>query len=165
MDHKLPPNIEALHNNFNYKKSKWLLSGLYHPQVSLISISFIKRKMGLDIYSKYYQKKLLVGAFNAEESEPFQSQFLFEVNVKNIVKKLSFCLTSKKKSNAQCIEIYSLSKTVEISNGKFEQEPDINLIKKIFLNQHLLALCQVKQMTISKKLINLITKLMYIPTH
>ena len=57
--------------------------------------------MGLDIYSKYYQKKLLVGAFNAEESEPCQSQFLFEVNVKNIVKKLSFCLTLKKKSDLQ----------------------------------------------------------------
>ena len=56
VDHKLPPNIEALHNNFNYKKSKWLLSGLYHPQVSLISIYFIKRKMGPDIYSKYYKK-------------------------------------------------------------------------------------------------------------
>lgn len=85
-----------------------------------------------------------MGAFNAEESEPCQSQFLFEVNVKNIVKNLSFCLTSKKKSNTQCIEIYSLSNTVEISNGKFEQEPDINLIKKILQTQHHLALCQVK---------------------
>ena len=38
-------------------------------------------------YSKNYEKFLLVGDFNAEESEPCLSQFLYEYNAKNNDKK------------------------------------------------------------------------------
>ena len=42
--------------------------------------------MLVDKYSKNYDKFMLVGDFNAEESEPCLSQFLYEYNAKNIVK-------------------------------------------------------------------------------
>ena len=37
---------------------------------------FFQWKICLDVYSKYYKKNLLVGAFNAEKSEPYQPQIL-----------------------------------------------------------------------------------------
>ena len=74
-------------------------------------------------------------------------------------KKLSLCLTLKKKSNVQCIEIYRLSNPVEISDEKVEQDLDINL--NISNPTTSSFLCQVKQMTFSKKSVTLITKTMY----
>ena len=38
----------------------------------------------LDKYSKYYDKIMLVGDFNAEESEPCLSQFLYEYNARTL---------------------------------------------------------------------------------
>ena len=38
------------------------------------------------MYSKSCERYMLIGDFNAEESEPCFSQFLFEMNAKNIVK-------------------------------------------------------------------------------
>ena len=40
----------------------------------------------LDKYSKHYNKCMLVGDFNTEESELCLSQFLYEYKAKNIVK-------------------------------------------------------------------------------
>ena len=38
------------------------------------------------MYSKFYERSMLIGDFNAEESEPCLLQFLLEMNAKNIVK-------------------------------------------------------------------------------
>ena len=40
---------------------------------------------GLDIYSKFYDKYMLIRDLNAEDSEPCLSLFLLEMNAKNIV--------------------------------------------------------------------------------
>ena len=40
----------------------------------------------LDKYLKHYDKFMLVGDFNAEESEPYLSQLPYEYNAKNTVK-------------------------------------------------------------------------------
>ena len=45
---------------------------------------------------------MLIGDFKAEESEPCLSQFLFEMNVKNIVKEPN-CFKSI--SNPSCIDL------------------------------------------------------------
>ena len=86
MDHKLPHDIEGIFVELNLRKNKWLLFGSYYPSSQSDEYFFHHVKNGLDIYSKFYDKYMLVGDFNAEESEPCLSQFLFEMNAKNIVK-------------------------------------------------------------------------------
>ena len=43
---------------------------------------------GIDMFSKFYERHMLVGDFNTEELESCLSQFLFEMNAKNILKNL-----------------------------------------------------------------------------
>ena len=70
------------------RKNKWLLFRSYHPPSQSDEYFFNHAKNGLDIYSKFYDKYMLAGDFNAEESE-CPSQFLFEMNAKNTVKELT----------------------------------------------------------------------------
>ena len=72
------------------------------------------------MYSKFYERFMLIGDFNAEEWEPCLLQFLFEMNAKNIVKEAT-CYKSL--SNASCIDLVitnsasSFQNTKEISTG------------------------------------------------
>ena len=54
------------------------------------------------MYSKFYERFMLIGDFNAEDSEPCLSQFFFEMNAKNIVKEPT-CYKSL--SNPGCIDL------------------------------------------------------------
>ena len=69
-DHKLPHDIQGIFVELNLRKNKWLLFGSYHPSNQLDEYFFNHVKNGLDIYSKFYDKYMLIGDFNAEESEP-----------------------------------------------------------------------------------------------
>ena len=44
--------------------------------------------IGIDMFSKFYERYMLVGDFNTEELESCLSQFLFEMNAENILKNL-----------------------------------------------------------------------------
>ena len=74
----------------------------YHPPTQLLEYFFNHVKNGLDVYSKFYDQYMLVGDFNAEESEPYLSQFRFEINAKNIIKEPT-CFKSL--SNPSCIDL------------------------------------------------------------
>ena len=58
---------------------------------------------------------MLVGDFNAEESEPCLSQFLFEMNTKNIVKKPT-CFKSL--TNPSCIDLFITNISSNFQNMK-----------------------------------------------
>ena len=51
-------------------KTKWLFRGCYHPPSQSEQYFFKNIGKTLDKYSNYYDKFMLVGDFNAEESEP-----------------------------------------------------------------------------------------------
>ena len=70
---------------------------------------------GLDIYSKFYNKYMLIGDFNAEGSEPCLSQFRFEINAKNIVKEPT-CFKSL--SNPRCIDLVITNISSNFQNMK-----------------------------------------------
>ena len=53
------------------------------------------------MYSKFFERYMLIGDFNADESEPCLSQFVFEMNAKTIVKEPT-CY--KGLSNPSCID-------------------------------------------------------------
>ena len=85
-DHKLPHYIEGIFVELNLRKNKWLFFGSYHPPSQSDKYFFNHVQNGLDIYSKFYDRYMLVVDFNVEESEPCLSEFLFEMNAKNIIK-------------------------------------------------------------------------------
>ena len=84
--HNTPEDIESIFIKINLIKTKWLFCGCYHPPSYSDQYFFENIGKALDKYSKHYDKFMLVGDFNAEESEPCPSQFLYEYSAKNIVK-------------------------------------------------------------------------------
>ena len=61
---------------------------------------------------------MLIGDFNAEESEPCFSQFLFEMNAENIVKE-STCYSTL--SNSSCFDL-----VITISSSRFQNTKAIS---------------------------------------
>ena len=83
--HILPDDIEALFLEINFRKSKWLLCGTYHPPSQPDQYFFDNINKGLDTYSKY-QKVVLAGDFNSQEGETIIDTFLYQNNLKNLIK-------------------------------------------------------------------------------
>ena len=67
------------------------------------------------MYSKFYERFMLIGDFNAEDSEPCLSQFFFEMNAKNIVKEPT-CYKSL--SNPSCIDLVITNSSSSFQNTK-----------------------------------------------
>ena len=84
--HNFPEYIETIFIEINLIKTKWLFGGCYHPASQSDQYFFESIGKALDKKSKHYDKFMLVGDFNAEESEPCLSQFLYQYNANNIVK-------------------------------------------------------------------------------
>ena len=100
--HNTPEDIEIILIEVNLIKTRWLFCGCYHPPSQSDQYFFENIGKAHDKYSKHYYKFMLVGDFNAEESEPCLSQFLFEYNAKNIAKeKTGF----KNALNPSCIDL------------------------------------------------------------
>ena len=77
-EHKIPHDIEGIFFQLNLRKNKWLLFGSYHPPSQSDEYFFNHVQNGLDIYSKFYDKYVLIGDFNADEPEQRLSLFLFK---------------------------------------------------------------------------------------
>ena len=92
-DYRLPHDIEGM---------LWLLSGSYHSPSQSDEYFLHQAKKGLDVYSKFYERHILIGDFDLEESEPYLSRFLFEINAKKIVME-PICYKSL--SNPSCIDL------------------------------------------------------------
>ena len=72
-------------------------------------------KNGLDIYSKFHDKYMLVEDFKAEESELCLSKSLFEMNAKKIAKEPT-CF--KALSNPSCIDFVITNSSSNFQNTK-----------------------------------------------
>ena len=101
--HSTPEDIESIFLEIKLIKTGWLFCGCYHPPSQSDQYFLENTEKALDKYSKHYDKFMLVGDFNAEESEPCLSQFLYEYNAKNIVKE-STCF--KNVLNPSCIDLF-----------------------------------------------------------
>ena len=81
--HVLPTDIEALFIELNFRKCKWLLSGIYHPP-SQSDKYFLYTS--LDVYSNY-ENILLVGDSNTQIGEKTcLDTFLYQHELKNVNK-------------------------------------------------------------------------------
>ena len=92
----------------------------------------------LDKYCKHYDKFMLVGDFNAEESEPSLSQFLYEYNVNKNVKE-STCF--KNALNPSCIDLFTTNSLLSlvISDGLSDFHKMVITVMKMSFKKHSLV--------------------------
>ena len=85
-NHEFSDNIEGIFIEINFRKSKWLLLGTYHPPSQNDNFYFDNIGRALNIYTQTYDKFLLAGDFNAEEQEVIIKNFMQLYDLKNLVK-------------------------------------------------------------------------------
>ena len=94
--------------DINYlRKTKWVLfdqpDNYYFDSVS----------NALDLYSQHYEKKILTGDFNSEDTEPHLSELLYEYDLKNIDKDKT-CFNNP--NNPSCIDLFITNKPMSFQN-------------------------------------------------
>ena len=118
--YELPDKIEGIFVEINFRKSKWLLYGTYHPPSQNDNFYFQSIGRALDIYTQTYDKILLAGDFNAKEQDVILKNFMELYNLKNLVKE-NTCFKSV--INPSCIDLFltnccaSFQNTAAISTG------------------------------------------------
>ena len=103
---KIHDDIENIFIEVNLYKNKWLMCGCYHPPNQNDQYFFNNLGNALDKYSQDYERFLLIGDFNAEDTEPCLSEFLYEHNAENIVKDKT-CFKSL--NNLSCIDLFLMN--------------------------------------------------------
>ena len=101
-NHSLPDSIEVIFVELNFRKSKWLLLGTYHPPSQNDNFYFENLGSALDTYNKY-DKILIAGDLNAEDGEYTISDFLDLYDFKNLVKDKT-CFKSL--DNPSCVDLF-----------------------------------------------------------
>ena len=102
------------------RKTKWLILRTYHPPNQPGDCFFKAVGNALDQYLKTYEKFLLLGDFNAEDTEPILSDFLKQYEAKNVMKNKT-CFKNPDKPT--CIDLFltnsphSFQNTLTISTG------------------------------------------------
>ena len=99
--HSFPDDIEGIFIEINFRKSKWLLLGTYHPPSQSDNYYFQSIGSALDKYNMTYNKFILAGDFNSEESETIMNSFLGTFAVSTLVKEKT-CFKSLQ--NPSCID-------------------------------------------------------------
>ena len=104
--HTFTKNVEGLFIEVNLRKTKLLLFGDYrseHKDFGVTKDDFLEQIIfALDKYSSY-DKVLLAGDFNIDKGEEKLQDFLFERNLKNLVKE-DTCFKSI--DNPSCIDLF-----------------------------------------------------------
>ena len=109
----LPNDIEGLFIEINLRKTKWLLFGTYHPPSQQDYYYFHHLGKAIDFYLKSYEKFVLIGDFNSDESEPHLLDFLNNYNAKNLIHEKT-CF--KNKDNPSCIDLILTNSSKSFQN-------------------------------------------------
>ena len=71
----LPDNIEIIATELNFRKQKWLLTGIYRSQ-SVNKIFFLDNlSRVIDLYSNKYKNVIIAGDFNMEPNDTDMQYF------------------------------------------------------------------------------------------
>ena len=118
--HEFSDGIEGIFVELNFRKAKWILFGTYHPPSQNGNFYFRNVWCALDVYFHTYDKILLSGDFNAEESEDTLRSFMELYDFKNLVKENTYF---KSVENPSCVDLFltncirSFQNTTTISTG------------------------------------------------
>ena len=85
--HNFQSDVEGLFAELNFRKSKWLLFCICHPPAQNDQYFFNCIDKALDTYSNY-DNVLLAGDVNAEDNEPYLSDFLYQDDLYDLVLKV-----------------------------------------------------------------------------
>ena len=96
----------------NFRKSKWLLFGTYHPPAQNDQYFFNCIDKALDTYSNY-DNVLLAGDFNLEDDEPCLSNFFYQLDLYNLIK-VGTCF--KNSSKPTSIDLFLTTKNTHFQN-------------------------------------------------
>ena len=110
--HSPPNDREGLFVEINFRKSKWLLFGTYHPPPQNNQYYFDCIDKALDVHSSY-EKVILTGDFNVWESECVFHLFLCQHDLTNLVKE-GTCF--KNPINPRCIDLYLTNSPLKSQN-------------------------------------------------
>ena len=114
--HTFTEAMEGLFVEVNLRKSKLLFFGSYrsdHPEFGVSIDDYLNQiSLALDKYSGY-DKFLLAGDFNTEETSEFLEDFLFEHHAKNLVKDAT-CFKSIE--NPSCIDLFITNSPLSFQN-------------------------------------------------
>ena len=99
--HVFPYDVEGLFGKLNFRKFKWLLFRTYHPpsQADIYYFDNLNKAFDTTVVIK---KRLLIGDFNTETSEPRIDYFVYELELHNLVKEKT-CFKSL--HNPSCIDL------------------------------------------------------------
>ena len=114
-EHNFPEDIEGIFVEINMRKCKLLLLGSYHPPSQSDNYYFDILSNSLDLYINKYDRFLLTGDFNAEDTEPVLENFLEQYSFKNIVKE-DTCFKNPK--NPSCIDLFITNCPMSFQNTK-----------------------------------------------
>ena len=108
--------VEGLFVEINLRKTKLLFFGSYcsdHPEFGISTNDYFNQiSLALKKYSSY-DKFLLAGDFNTEETNEFLEDFLFEHHAKNLVKDAT-CFKSIDKPS--CIDLFITNSPLSFQN-------------------------------------------------
>ena len=113
-------NIEGIFVEINFRKSKCLILGTYHPPSQNKTFYFRNIGRALDIYTQNYDKIVLAGDFNAKGKEIILHNFMDLYDLQNFVKE-NTCFKSVE--NPSCVDLFltncsrSFQSTFGISTG------------------------------------------------
>ena len=107
-------DIEGIFIELNFRKVKWLVFGTYHPPSQNDQYYFEALDKALDCYSSY-DRIVLTGDFNSEKQETCMETFLYQHNLKNIVKE-STCF--KNSSEPSAIDLFLTNNSSYFQNTK-----------------------------------------------
>ena len=120
--HLFPNDIEGIFVEINFRKSKWLLCGIYHPPSQSDQYYFDNIYKALDVYCQY-EKIMLVGDFNAQIGEKCFDYFLFQHELRSVNDKPT-CYKNPDKSS--CIDFILTNSALSFrkSDSLFTGLPD-----------------------------------------
>ena len=114
--HKFTKYVEGLFVEINLRKTKLLFFGSYRSEHDTYGLCpgdyFDQLTLALDNYSKY-DKVLLAGDFNVEDTNHVLEDFLFEHSMKNMVKE-DTCF--KNPENPSCIDLFLTNTPLSFQN-------------------------------------------------
>ena len=84
-NHKQPGNVEAIFIELKLKNRKWLLMGGYNPHKDSISYFLSQISKGIDANMNNYENLILIGDFNAVNSDLSLTEFCEMYKLKNLI--------------------------------------------------------------------------------